>query len=120
MKYAICLATYAVFSQAYAEHSTLKIPQQACLKAQYGHVVGGTLHSRTVLQKRLYERTVEKLPHSQQEALTVLRQRYPSLEIKDIKFVIRQCEGFYLADNGERRYLFDPIQLTLIKKSGSK
>jgi len=100
----------------YAGESSLKIRHTECLKAKYAHTLGGTLHSRAVLKKKLLQKSETQLPHTREEALTILRKRYPSLKIAELDFIIRNCHGLYRAKSGRKTYYFDPVTLTIIKR----
>jgi hypothetical protein len=89
----------------------MAISSQECLKARYGHVVGGTLHSKRVLKSRLLRKQEKSLPHTREEALKILKSNYPELEIEEISFVIRNCHGYYKS----KKEFFDPNSLTIIK-----
>ena len=101
-------------------HSSLKLSQKECLGVRYGHVINGTLHSRKTLLRRFERRTQAMLPQSQAEALTILQKRYPELNIREITFIIKHCEGFYQSQNGRKVYLFDPIKLIYLKNEEIK
>ena len=52
-----------------------KIPLQACLHAKYGHTLGGTMHSKTILAKRLLNKVQKTLPFSDEKALIMIEEK---------------------------------------------
>ncbi len=95
-----------------AEKSSLKISDQECLRARYGHIPGGTMHSRKVLGKRLLQKSEKQTGRTRKETLAILRKKYPELNITHIDFIIRNCYGYY---RFERDY-FDPLTLERISR----
>ncbi len=101
------------------EVSTLKIPPKECMKAKYAHTLGGTIHSQKLLKKRLLQKIESSLPHSNKEALKLLQQKYPHLHINRIDLILRNCKGYYYSNNSGKPYYFDPLTLTIIKRTGA-
>ncbi len=97
------------------ERSSVQVPVSKCLKAKYGHTVGGTLHAKRVQKKRLINKMKKDLPYSNQEALRLLQKRYSSLRLKEIEFVIVNCQGYYKTSFKGSSIYFDPKTLKRLK-----
>ncbi len=93
-----------------------KIPLQECLHAKYGHTLGGTMHSKTVLAKRLLTKVRKTLPFSDEKALLVISEKYPNLAITSNTLIIRNCTAIYKSTAKEKNYFFDADTLVLIDK----
>jgi hypothetical protein len=98
--------------------SSMQISHQECLKAKYGHTLGGTLHSRKVLKNRLLRKNEAALPLSREESLKKLQKRYPALNIRQITFVIKNCAAYYRAKCGKKICYFDPVTLQILSQTG--
>ncbi len=105
----IALFLLLVSAPLFAGDSSLKIGHDACMKIKYG---GGSPRARTVLERRLIQKLKASLPHSDEEALATIRRCYPQLKVDKLRFVIRNCRGYYVSDG----HYFDPVTLQLIKR----
>ncbi len=112
MKYLITL--FLTATTLFAMISSVKIPHEECMKSKYGHTIGGTLHSRQLLQKRILQKIELALPYKREEALQKLQKTYPNMDIGKITFIMKNCYGFYKSEIRGKSYYFDPKKLTLL------
>jgi len=92
------------------------IPPKECLHAKYGHTLGGTIHSKTILNKKLLGKVRQTLPYSDKEASIMIEKKYPTLCIKNTTLILKNCQVFYWSHHGDKSYYFDADTLTLIGK----
>ncbi len=100
-------------STLFAEH---KIPLQECLHAKYGHTVGPTMHSKTILAKRLLNKVRKSLPFSDEKALIMIQEKYPDLAIISNALIIRNCSAIYQGSSKDKNYFFHTDTLNKIKE----
>ncbi len=107
------LAFMLFISTLFAEQ---KIPLQECLHAKYGHTLGGTMHSKTILAKKLLDKVRKTLPFSDEKALIMIQEKYPDLAITSNRLIIRNCKAIYQGNSKDRDYFFHADTLDLIDK----
>ena len=103
----------SLFSALYSEQT---IPIKECLHIKYAHTLGGTMHSKTVLSKKLLNKIHKTLPYSDDEVLIMIQNKYPELAIKSNKLIIQNCKVRYQGITQNKKYFFDVDTLDLINK----
>ncbi len=97
-------------------YAKLNLPPKECLHAKYGHTLGGTIHSKTILNKKLLGKVRQTLPYTDKEASIMIEKKYPTLGIKNTTLIIKNCSVFYWSHHEDENYYFDADTLTLIEK----
>jgi len=113
MKYLIAfiLFTSTLFAQI---QDSQNIPLQECLKAKYGHTLGGTLHSKSALVQKLLNKVRQTLPLSDEKALNKIQAEHPNLDIQRNTLIIRSCKAMYKSVSQDKLYFFHPKTLHLL------
>ena len=93
-----------------------EISYEDCMKSKYSHVAGGVLVSKNILKKRLESKYEKSLSVSKKEVLKRVQKEYPDLKIKNLKFKLSNCKGYYVAEGERGIYYFEPLELKLLKK----
>ncbi len=92
------------------------IPPKECLHAKYGHTLGGRIHSKTILNKKLLGKVRQTLPYKDKEASIMIAKKYPALDIKNARLIIKNCRALYWSFTVDKSYYFDADTLILIEK----
>ncbi len=93
-----------------------KIPLQECLHAKYGHTLGGTMHSKSMLAQKLLNKVRKTLPFSDAQARIMIQEKYPDLAIKSNTLIIQNCTAIYKSSAKDKHYFFHADTLDLINK----
>ncbi len=107
------IAMLLLGSTLYAEQT---ISVKECLQTKYGHTLGGTIHSKKIIEKKLLDKIRLSLPHDDKEALIMIAQKYPDLAITKNRLIVRNCKAIYQGISKDNSYFFDAHTLDLIHK----
>ena len=95
---------------------SFEITNEECMQMKYSHIAGGTLMSRNLMKKRIQAKYEKKLLSKPETIIKKLQKKYPELKIKDLKFKLLNCKGYYISNGKKGIYYFEPSTLKLIKK----
>lgn len=112
---AFILFTSTLFAQI---QDSQKIPLQECLKAKYGHTLGGTLHSKSILAQKLINKVRKSLPLSDEKALIMIQEKHPHLAIKTTTLIIKNCKALYKGSSKDSSYFFHPETFSMLNNKG--